>query len=83
MSSDLDTVNLKLNYKINVNIIILLRICHYLIICDKLKSAMFRGGKCMFVNLLNQQTGKTKKAKVGFSWTTFFFGFFPAVFRED
>lgn len=37
----------------------------------------------MFVNLLNQQTGQTKKAKVGFSWTTFFFGFFPAVFRED
>lgn len=26
---------------------------------------------------------KLKKAPVGFSWTTFFFGFWPAVFRSD
>lgn len=27
--------------------------------------------------------GQTKKAKIGFSWTTFFFGFFVPLFRGD
>jgi len=36
----------------------------------------------MIVNLINQ-AGIVKQRKVGFSWTTFFFGFFPAVFRGD
>ena len=37
----------------------------------------------MFVTLENPTTHQLKQAKVGFSWTTFFFGFWPALFRGD
>ncbi|KAF0468580.1 DUF2628 domain-containing protein [Pediococcus pentosaceus] len=35
------------------------------------------------VNLKNPVTNQFKQAKVDFSWTTFFFGLFPALFRGD
>jgi hypothetical protein len=37
----------------------------------------------MRINLRNEHTGATRQRKLGFSWTTMFFGFWPAIFRAD
>ncbi|WP_034996147.1 hypothetical protein [Liquorilactobacillus vini] len=37
----------------------------------------------MRINLKNPATNQFKQCKIGFSWTVFFFGFFPALFRGD
>lgn len=35
------------------------------------------------MKVILKKDNSTKETKVGFSWTTLFFGFFPAMFRGD
>jgi len=35
------------------------------------------------ITMKQKETGIMKNGYYGFSWTTFFFGFFPALFRSD
>ena len=37
----------------------------------------------MKIRLKHQTTGVIKDCKIGFSWTTFFFGLWVCVFRQD
>lgn len=37
----------------------------------------------MKVELKNYNTGEIKQVKVGYSWTVFFWGFLPSLFRKD
>lgn len=46
------------------------------------KRKFLRGQIYMIVKLVNAE-GQLRTAKVGFSWTTFFFGFLVPIFRGD
>lgn len=45
---------------------------------------IYRGKKMAFATItFKSKSGIVKEAPVGFSWTTLFFGFFPAMIRGD
>ena len=47
------------------------------------KELTIKGDCTMKVDLKNRNTEEVKQVKVGYSWTVFFWGFIPSLFRKD